>query len=78
MNSFVSGADSVLLIGCPSDRCHFGEGVEKAQSRLNIVVSAMKELGLEKKAQLICVSGTMIDDFLKISNDLVKKIEVVK
>lgn len=69
------GADGVLLVGCPLDRCHFEQGAEIAMRRVLLIKSILEEIGLiPDRVRIVNLSGTMVEDFLKASRELVNKL----
>ena len=65
LHAFAQGADGVLILGCPKERCHFEKGVPTAQSRINIVRKILEKAGLSPdRVQIMMLSGNMIQDFL--------------
>ena len=48
LKAFEKGADSVLLITCGQDECHFLEGNLRAKKRAQAVDALLEEIGLGK------------------------------
>ncbi len=48
LKAFEKGADSVLLVTCGQDECHFLEGNLRAKKRAQAVDSMLEEIGLGK------------------------------
>lgn len=65
LDAFSQGADGVLILGCPKERCHFEKGIPTAQSRIGIIRKILEKAGLSpNRVQIMMLSGNMIQDFL--------------
>ncbi len=47
LQAFEDGADGVYVVGCPVVGCHNAKGSERAAKRVEVVRSALEELGVE-------------------------------
>ncbi len=49
LKAFEMGADGVLLLGCPSEHCHYGSGASKAKESVAEVKKMLNLLGMGSK-----------------------------
>lgn len=47
LKAFEDGADGVVVVGCPPDKCHNIMGSQRAAKRVLAVKKALEELGVE-------------------------------
>jgi heterodisulfide reductase subunit A len=71
LHAFAQGADGVLILGCPKERCHFEKGIPTAQSRIDIVRKILEKAGFSPdRVQIMMLSGNMTQDFLTEASKL--------
>lgn len=49
LDAFRSGADGVLILGCPGGDCHYQDGNYEARKRVHLVRKVLESLGIEKE-----------------------------
>jgi coenzyme F420-reducing hydrogenase delta subunit/NAD-dependent dihydropyrimidine dehydrogenase PreA subunit len=49
LRAFEVGADGVLMLGCPPEKCHYSFGNQVAETQLKMSQKLMHTLGIEKK-----------------------------
>ncbi|UCE16750.1 MAG: hydrogenase iron-sulfur subunit [Candidatus Bathyarchaeota archaeon] len=75
LETFVKGADGVLVIGCPSPDCHYIEGNLQAEQKINMLKKLISLTGLEpKRLRLEWVHPSEIERFAKIIDDFRKQV----
>jgi heterodisulfide reductase subunit A len=47
LEAFKSGAQGVMVVGCKSDGCHYEVGVQKAEKKVELAKTLLKEYGIE-------------------------------
>lgn len=76
--ALLSGADGVLIGGCPSGRCFYKYGNANAEKRANRIKKQLKEIGVEPerlKTDLIPVNyGENFSDALKSFSEEIKRL----
>lgn len=48
LDAFKSGADGVLILGCPEGDCHFQDGNLEARKRVYLLQKVLEDYGIEK------------------------------
>ena len=77
MDAFKSGADGVLILGCPEGDCHYQDGNFEARKKVYLLRKLLKSWGIEEKRLRIVLSanpdGRTIPQLLQeMSRDLTK------
>jgi F420-non-reducing hydrogenase iron-sulfur subunit len=76
LESFIKGADGVMMMGCHPGDCHYQKGNYNARRRYVMLNSIFDTLGLEKKRiGLWWVSASEATRFAKVTNEYTKEIE---
>ncbi len=76
LEAFKDGADGVLVAGChlPSD-CHYISGNFKAQRRINLLRTVLKEFGIEpERLRLEWISASEGDKFAAVVKDMTEQV----
>ena len=76
LEAFKDGADGVLVAGChlPSD-CHYISGNFKAQRRINLLKTVLKEFGIEpERLRLEWISASEGDKFAAVVKDMTEQV----
>jgi len=69
------GADGILLVGCPLERCHFEQGARIAKRKVELIKKVLEEIGLvPDKVEIVNLSATMVERFLEASNKLAARL----
>jgi len=62
------GAEGVLLVGCPLERCHFELGAKTAKYKVELIRRVFEELGLfPEKVNIVNAPATMAKRFLEVA-----------
>ena len=77
VKAFESGADGVLILGCPEGDCHFQDGNLEAKKRSYLLKNVLKSFGIEPERVRIELatdpSGARIPELVeKMTQDLKK------
>ena len=82
LDAFRSGADGILILGCPEGDCHYQDGNYEARKRVYLVRSLLESLGIEKERIRIELSsdpeGTRIPKLVKEMRKELGKLGPVK
>jgi F420-non-reducing hydrogenase iron-sulfur subunit len=71
-----SGADGVLVIGCPPDDCHYTDGNYKAMRRIAMLKKMLSQLGIEnERLRSEWLSPSEGDRFLAIIDEMTEQIK---
>jgi F420-non-reducing hydrogenase iron-sulfur subunit len=71
-----SGADGVLVIGCPPGDCHYTDGNYKARRRIALLKMTLSQLGIEdKRIRSEWLSPSEGDRFLAITDEMTEQIK---
>jgi F420-non-reducing hydrogenase iron-sulfur subunit len=76
LEAFKDGADGVLVAGChlPSD-CHYISGNFKAQRRITLLRTVLKEFGIEpERLRLEWISASEGDKFAAVVRDMTEQV----
>jgi coenzyme F420-reducing hydrogenase delta subunit len=67
------GARGVLILGCLKERCHYGEGIVKAENKTGVLKKILPDFGIpQDSVQVMGVSGTMIEEFISTAWSMAK------
>ena len=70
LDTFVQGADGVLIVGCPSPDCHYVEGNLQAERKVEVLKKLLSIAGLEpERLKLDWVYAVLIEPFAKVVDD---------
>ncbi|MFC2036227.1 hydrogenase iron-sulfur subunit [Chloroflexota bacterium] len=64
LKAFELGADGVVLLGCPSDDCHYESGMEKAKETFAQAKKLLRLLGIDQKRLALVEVPIGRDDIL--------------
>ena len=75
MEAFVSGADGVLVLGCPLGDCHYRNGNYHALVRASFLKPVLAQFGIEtKRFRIDWASARDAEYFVRVVNELVMAI----
>jgi F420-non-reducing hydrogenase iron-sulfur subunit len=57
LRALLSGADGVVVGGCPPGDCHYVSGNFKARRRMSVLKTVLEELGLEDRVWIKWISA---------------------
>ncbi len=77
LDAFRSGADGVLILGCPEGDCHYQDGNYEAKKRVHLIRRLLESVGIEGERIRIELSldpeGTRIPDLVEeMRNELAR------
>jgi len=76
IQSFLKGADGVLIGGCHPGDCHYQAGNYHARRRFAILKKVFESLGLEgERLRLSWISASEGPKFARVGNELTEKIK---
>lgn len=71
LRAFENGADGVFVGGCLKEQCHYVDGNEKAEARVNFLKKILKALGLgEERLTMQFMSAAMGSEFARVAQNL--------
>jgi F420-non-reducing hydrogenase iron-sulfur subunit len=75
LKALESGADGVLVVGCPPGDCHYSEGNYKTMRRTALLKKMLSQLGIEDgRLRLEWVSPSEGDRLLAITDEMTEQI----
>jgi coenzyme F420-reducing hydrogenase delta subunit len=73
-----TGAEGVMVVGCKSDGCHYEEGVQKAEKRVELAKTLLKEYGIEpERLQMFNMVYIEGDKFAEAARTMTKTLEAM-
>ncbi|MGD8545690.1 MAG: hydrogenase iron-sulfur subunit, partial [Candidatus Bathyarchaeota archaeon] len=76
LEAFKAGAQGVMVIGCKSDGCHYEVGVQKAEKKVELAKTLLKEYGIEPERlemyNLVYIEG---DKFVQAAKTMTERLE---
>lgn len=76
LDSFIKGADGVLIGGCPSGGCHYTTGNVTTEKRIKFLKKAIESAGIDlKRLRLEWISALEGAKFARIANEMVEDIK---
>lgn len=73
LKAFEKGADGVMLVTCPENKCHFLEGNLRAKKRAEAVDSMLKEIGLGTGRMIVIQKNNEGTEQIMAALDQLKK-----
>jgi coenzyme F420-reducing hydrogenase delta subunit len=78
IKAFASGADAVLIVGCPEGNCHYISGNVKALRRAMLLKKLLVQLGVdENRFRLEWIAHSEKDRYLKVVNEMSDKVNAM-
>jgi heterodisulfide reductase subunit A len=76
LRAFEAGAQGVMIVGCKSDGCHYEVGVKKAEKKVELAKTLLKEYGIEPERlemfNMVYIEG---DKFAEAARLMTEKLE---
>ncbi len=76
LEAFKAGAQGVMVIGCKSDGCHYEVGVQKAEKKVELAKTLLKEYGIEPERlemfNMVYIEG---DKFAKAAQTMTSRLQ---
>ena len=71
LRAFENGADGVFVGGCLKEQCHYVDGNEKAEARVNFLKKILTALGFEEeRLSMQFMSAAMGSEFARVAQNL--------
>ena len=78
MKAFESGADGVLIVGCPEGACRSLDGNMRAKKRVGYVRSLLEEIGFGgDRIEMAHLSPSMQEGLSEVVRAMIEKIEEI-
>ncbi len=78
LDALKTGAEGVMVVGCKSDGCHYEEGVQKAEKRVELAKTLLKEYGIEpERLQMLNMVYIEGDKFAEAARTMTKTLETM-
>jgi heterodisulfide reductase subunit A len=74
VEALTSGADGVVLVGCPENRCHYKSGLDRVDSQLDKLKPILEGLGVPGKVRVIKVAGSMVENLAETVSEFVESL----
>lgn len=75
LESFVKGADGVMILGCHPGDCHFKEGNYKTMRRYSLLKATLEQFGIEpERIMLDWVSASEGKKYVELTTAMTDKI----
>lgn len=76
LESFIKGADGVLVLACHLADCHYDKGNYATKKRFEMLIKAIKNAGIDpRRLKLDWISATEGEKFAQLIRDAVKEIK---
>jgi len=75
LESLQRGIDGVLVVGCPPDHCHYGEGNLLAQRRFRLLKGLLEHVGVEPgRLHFSWVGASEGPKFARVASEVVESV----
>ncbi len=82
IDAFKSGADGVLILGCPEGDCHYQDGNFEARKRVHLLRKVLSSYGIEPERVRIVLStdpeGKQIPNYVREMSETLSRLGPVK
>ncbi|MHA1668896.1 MAG: hydrogenase iron-sulfur subunit [Candidatus Heimdallarchaeaceae archaeon] len=76
VESFLEGADGVLITGCHFGDCHYKTGNYKTYRRMSILAKILQQVGINpKRFRLTWISATEAAKFAQVTTEMVEDLK---
>lgn len=76
LESFIKGADGVLVLACHLADCHYDKGNYATKKRFEMLIKAIKDAGIDpRRLKLDWISATEGEKFAQLIRDTVSEIK---
>jgi coenzyme F420-reducing hydrogenase delta subunit len=76
LDAFKAGAQGVMVVGCKSDGCHYEVGSQKAEKKVELTRTLLKEYGIEPERlemfNMVYIEG---DKFVEAAQLMTQRVE---
>ncbi len=73
LRALLSGADGVIVGGCPPGDCHYVSGNFKARRRMSVLKTVLEKLGLEDRVWIKWISAAEGAKFARVMNEVTQE-----
>jgi len=78
LEAFKAGAEGVMVVGCKSDGCHYEVGSQKAEKKVELARTLLKEYGIEPKRlemfNMVFIEGKQFAEAARTMTETLKKL----
>jgi coenzyme F420-reducing hydrogenase delta subunit len=78
LEAFKAGAQGVMVVGCKSDGCHYEVGSQKAEKKIQLAKTLLKEYGIEpdrlEMFKMVFIEGDKFADAARIMTERLEKL----
>jgi len=78
LEAFKAGAQGVMVVGCKSDGCHYEVGVQKAEKKVKLAKTLLKEYGIEPERlemfNMVFIEGDKFAEAAQIMTERLEKL----
>lgn len=82
IDAFKSGADGVLVLGCPEGDCHYQDGNFEVRKRVHLLRKVLSSYGIEPERVRIVLStdpeGKQIPNYVREMSETLRRLGPVK
>ncbi|MEM2917371.1 MAG: hydrogenase iron-sulfur subunit [Candidatus Bathyarchaeia archaeon] len=82
LKAFEAGAQGVMVVGCKSDGCHYEVGVKKAEKKVKLAKTLLKEYGIEPERlemfNMIFIEGDKFAEAAQMMTNRIEKLGPLK
>lgn len=82
IDAFKSGADGVLILGCPEGDCHYQDGNFEARKRVHLLRKVLSAYGIEPERVRIVLStdpeGKQIPNYVREMSETLRRLGPMK
>ena len=75
LRALLSGADGVVVGGCPPGDCHYVSGNFKARRRMSVLKTILEKLGLEDRVWIKWISAAEGAKFARVMNEVTQEVK---
>jgi F420-non-reducing hydrogenase iron-sulfur subunit len=75
LRALLSGADGVIVGGCPPGDCHYVSGNFKARRRMSVLKTVLANLGLEDRVWVKWISAAEGAKFARVMNEVTQQVK---
>ena len=77
LSTFESGADGVMVLGCPEGGCHYLEGNLRARKRVEITCELLQQIGIESERLRMFNFKAETDDFKEVYRVMYENVQAL-
>jgi coenzyme F420-reducing hydrogenase delta subunit len=78
LEAFKAGAEGVMVVACKSDGCHYEVGSQKAEKKVQLAKTLLKEYGIEPERlemfNMVFIEGDRFAESAKMMTERLQKL----